>query len=342
MKVLIVGYRGGTHIGGCLERAAFQLRLDVRLIEARLAMEAPVWLKRFNWWFLGRRPTWLKGFSKHVLELCKRWRPHYLVTTGIAPLETGVVRQMSSLGICKVNYLTDDPWNPAHRAPWFLKTLSLYEHIFTPRKQNLKALKNLGCRRVSYLPFGYAPELHFLEMPATSEGKAKFDCDVVFVGGADRDRVPYIAALIQAGFNVGLYGSYWERFAGMRPYTRGQADPQTLRRAISRAKVALCLVRRANRDGHCMRTFEIPAIGACMLTEDTEEHREIFGDEANAVVYFRTVPEMLKKLSWLLAHDDERRRLARAAHRLITDGPNTYKDRLATMIRASYSTMEST
>jgi spore maturation protein CgeB len=102
--------------------------------------------------------------------------------------------------------------------------------------------------------------------------------------------------------------------------------------AISTAKVALCLVRRANRDGHVMRTFEVPAIGACMLTEDTEEHREIFGEEGKAVVYFRPILEMIEKLRWLLDHDDERQRLAEAAYRLIVNGRNTYKDRLLTML----------
>jgi spore maturation protein CgeB len=81
-----------------------------------------------------------------------------------------------------------------------------------------------------------------------------------------------------------------------------------------------------------MRTFEVPAIGACMLTEDTQEHREIFGEEGQAVVYFRSKSEMVEKLRWLLGHDHERERLASAAHELITNGRNTYKDRLLQML----------
>ena len=99
------------------------------------------------------------------------------------------------------------------------------------------------------------------------------------MGGADRDRVPFIAALGAAGFSIALYGDHWDRFPETKPYDRGYADPQTLRQATAAAKIALCLVRRANRDGHVMRSFEIPAIGACMLVEDTEEHREIFGPD---------------------------------------------------------------
>ena len=52
------------------------------------------------------------------------------------------------------------------------------------------------------------------------------------------------------------------------------------------AKVNLCLVRRAKRDGHVMRSFEIAAVGGCMLAQDTDEHREIFGPEGEAVRLF--------------------------------------------------------
>jgi spore maturation protein CgeB len=141
--------------------------------------------------------------------------------------------------------------------------------------------------------------------------------------------------LIQAGFDVALYGGYWERYPSTAPFARGYADLPTLRKAIGAAKVALCLVRRANRDGHCMRSFEVPAIGACMLTEDTVEHREIFGEDGRAVVYFHTRDEMVDKLRWLLAHDEERRRLADAARLLITAGGNTYRDRVEAMLKTT-------
>jgi spore maturation protein CgeB len=92
------------------------------------------------------------------------------------------------------------------------------------------------------------------------------------------------------------------------------------------------MVRRANRDGHAMRTFELPASGACMLTEFTEEHCEIFGEEGRTVQYFRTIAEMVEKAAWLIGNAEERRRLARAAHDLITRGGHTYRDRLLTIL----------
>jgi spore maturation protein CgeB len=331
-SMLLVGNPGVVHVGTHLLQAVKTLNLQVVFADATKAFAGPLWSVKFHWWLRGHHPPLLRRFSQHVIQFCQEFQPSCLLSTGIAPIERSALEAIGNLGIQRLNYLTDDPWNPAHWAPWFMKALPCYDQIFFPRRANLEDLQRLGCPKVAYLPFAYAPEIHFREPPATPSEEACLSSDVVFAGGADRDRVPLMAALARAGFRVRLYGGYWERFPETRPYTHGNADPHTLRKVIAAAKVALCLVRRANRDGHVMRTFEVPAMGGCMLTEDTEEHREIFGEEGKAVVYFRIVDEMIQKLNWLLDHDDERRRLADTAHTLITEGSNSYKDRLVSML----------
>lgn len=339
-RLLLVGNSGVVHIGAHLHQAAKTLSLRVALCDSTKAFDGPAWLGKFNWWLRGHRPTRLREFSEEVLKTCQEFRPVWMLSVGMAPIEAQALDAIGKFGVQRLNYLTDDPWNPAHRAPWFMKALPLYDHVFSLRRSNLGDLRQAGCRRVSYLPFAYAPELHFQQPPATGEERSRFSYDVVFAGGADRDRVPYIAALIRAGFKLGLYGGYWERYPETRSYSRGHADPRTLRLAIGGAKVALCLVRRANRDGNSMRSFEVPAIGASMLTEDTDEHREIFGENGRAVVYFDSIDEMLENLQWLLANEKERKRLACAAHSLIVNGRNTYGDRLLTMLAVNGSGME--
>ncbi|MDQ6678345.1 MAG: glycosyltransferase [Acidobacteriota bacterium] len=160
----------------------------------------------------------------------------------------------------------------------------------------------------------------------------RFDSDVFFAGGADADRIPYIAALRKAGLRVALYGSYWDRFRETRGMSGGQLDPKELCRRLAASKVALCLVRRANRDGHSMRSFEVPAAGGCMLAEDTAEHREVFGGDGEAVTYFSTPREMLDRANWLVSHGAEREHLAQNAHNLVRNGRHTYADRLRTIL----------
>lgn len=336
-RLFLVGHSGVSHLGHYLLHGAQELGMGVDFCDTHLAYKGAWWLTKLNWWLLGHRPLRLRSFGLRVVEACRQFKPSFLLATGLAPLEREALRMIGKMGIRRLNYLTDDPWNPAHRTRWFIKALPDYDHVFSVRRVNLEDLRQTGCARVSYLPFAYTPELHYPEDPATVAEQKKFESDVVFIGGADRDRLSLMGALIEAGFKAGLYGNYWDRYPKTRPYYQGIADPRTLRLAIRGTKVALCLVRRANRDGNSMRTFEIPAIGACMLTEETEEHREIFGKEGEAVVYFRSISEMIDKLSWLLAHPEERERLAEAAHHQIIKGRNTYRDRLEFMLNSGRS-----
>ena len=104
--------------------------------------------------------------------------------------------------------------------------------------------------------------------------------------------------------------------------------------------VSLILVRRANRDGSAMRSFEIPACGACCVAEDTEEHREIFGPDGEAVLYFRTPEELVRRVKEAFGNPELRTKLRANAHRAITGKPNTYMDRLKTILEKMSETKD--
>jgi spore maturation protein CgeB len=330
MGLVIVGNQGGTNIGSSLARAATELGIEAHHCDARLAFQAPRWLARINWKLRDHRPTNLSEFSRYVVETCRQQQPTCLIGTGLAPLEKSALTIISEMGIRCINYLTDDPWNANFSSHWFFAALPCYDDVFTPRQANISELRTIGCPHVEYLPFGFDPLLFYREaslMPTNEQ------YDVIFAGGCDKDRVPYIAALANAGFKIALYGDYWERSPYTKPYYKGHADPETLRQATSNAKVALCLVRRANRDGHVMRSFEVPAVKTCMLAEATAEHQAIFGDDLAAVAYFQSIPEMVEKLHFLIRDEERRAQLAAAAHCIVMKKSHTYKDRLKTMLR---------
>lgn len=332
-SLLIVGDASPEHVGTHLLHAARELGLSAHFADIREARGSAV-ARRICWHLLEHRPGRLGAFSRQLVRMCASHRPAVVVATGLAPITAEALRRIGSMGAYRINYLTDDPWNPGQLAPWFMRALREYDEVFSTRRANLEDLRALGCKRVGHLPFAFAPDLYFPEFPSP-EIRAQLETDIVFAGGADTDRLPYITALAGAGFRVGLYGQYWERYAETRKLTRGYQPPACVRAAVAAAKVALCLVRRANRDGSCMRTFEVPAMGACMLVEKTDEHIEILGPEGQAVLYFDTIPEMIDKTRWLLEHETERHRLRDAAHRLIVGGEHTYRDRLTVMLQSA-------
>jgi len=329
MKLLIVGFNQPGHIGSYLASAAKKLDLDFMIMDASRAEAVSRIGRSFYWRLRGKRPGRLGQFGAEVLNLCGQRKPDLVLTTGRAPLERSHIEGLKRLGSTVINYSTDDPWNPRLRAPWFLKAIPAYNAVFTTRRANIDDFRHCGAQAVHFLPFAYDPEVH---RPWVENSFAGSPSDVLFVGGCDNDRLPLIGALIDAGLSMALFGGYWNRHANTRRYWRGLADQRTIRAASAAAKICLCLVRRANRDGSVMRSFEAAAIGGCILAEDTADHRELFGDAAH---YFETPTELVRRATNLSADAATRSQLAHQLRQRMSAGGHTYADRLLAMLRLS-------
>jgi spore maturation protein CgeB len=324
-RITIVGNPSPFHVGAHFLNAARELNLDVTFCDATHAYSANRIWRTINWRLLGRTPARLNAFSNEVLKTCAQTKPRILLSTGLAPLNRTAILALREMNVRCANFLTDDPWNPAHRAAWFFEALPHYDFVFSPRRANIGDLRSHGCPQVNYLPFAYAPEIHYPEKAKNSE-REQFESDVMFAGGADPDRIPLLIALRDSGLKIVLHGHDWDKHRNLKDAFRGHADPAALRKVVSGAKACLCLVRRANRDGHAMRSYEVPAMAGVILAETTDDHKEMFGEEG--ALYFKDVPEMITKAEWLVAHETEASQMAERAHSRISTGGNTYRDRL--------------
>jgi spore maturation protein CgeB len=332
MKILVVGFMQLGHMGAYLASAARQLGLDHCVLDAADAQAKSRLGRSIDWRLRGKRPAQLERFAGRVLDICAATRCDLVLTTGCAPLDRPHIERLHECGAKLINYSTDDPWNPALRAPWFLSALSSYDAVFTPRRANVDDFRACGVREVYYLPFACDPEIH---RPWQENTPAGAPSDVLFVGGCDADRLPLITALIDAGLDLALFGGYWDRHLKTRRHWRGLASQDTVRAASAAARICLCLVRRSNRDGHVMRSFEAAAIGGCILAEDTADHRDLFGPDDRAVRYFKTTTEMVQQSKLLLADADARHRLSNRLRERSVAGKHTYAHRLATMLQSS-------
>jgi spore maturation protein CgeB len=338
VRLALLGTLGGTHIGGSFGRGAAKLGIETIWFDANKASAGPRMLHSLCWHLADRRPLHLSQFSNALVKTCTQAKPEILIAIGMAPLTESALRILRRMGIVCVNYSTDDPWNPALRSRWHLRALPFYDIVFSTRRSNLKDLQRLGCPKVHYLAFGYDETL-FASPVQSGHAPAH---DVLFVGGADADRAAFMAEFMRHGLPVAVAGGYWERYPAFRAYALGIKPPELIRALTATAKLNLCLVRRANRDGHVMRSFEIAAAGGCMLAQDSDEHREIFGPEGEAVLYFRNAKEAAQRARALLADSSERKRLAANLHRRIVDGAHTYAHRLATMLGIASNTRRAT
>jgi hypothetical protein len=328
----LIGHFAEEHIGSHFETAAGELHIPTQTLDVDLSKSKISLLNKLAW-RMGRKAFWKQNsFQNRIKGQLNKSSSNILLVTGSSPVLKSTLQNLTSQGIKSVNFLTDDPWSLSHRSSRFLKALPNYDILATPRKSNLEELSLLSKKQVLYLPFGYNPALHFEEASITADEQSRLGCDVLFFGGADADRLPFIKAIIRAGFTIKLYGGYWDRDPETKPYHMGMASQSTIRKAVKASKIVLNLVRRSNRDGHVMRSFEVPAMGGCMLTEETEEHREIFGFET--VPFFKTPAEMIDQMKTLTDSPEIRSRFSKLAKKKITEGKNTYEDRLRTVIDA--------
>lgn len=291
----------------------------------------------------GRRPFSHGALNRDFIERVREFAPDViLIGKGryLAPETLRAVKR--DTGAILINWATDDPFNPANSSADLLDSIPLYDLYVSTKRAIIGDIVERGCRNVIYLRFGYKPELHFPEKPADGDEVQRFGCDVAFIGGADHDRAPFFETLIQMipGLRLNLYGAYWNRIPALRRYWRGEAVGRDYRMALGGASIAVNLVRRSNRDDHVMRTFEIPACGAFMVTERTRTHEELFADGIEAA-FFRTPLELVEQVRHYLPLAGERSKIAARGHRKIVDGNNTYRDRLLEIVAAARPLMAS-
>jgi hypothetical protein len=147
-------------------------------------------------------------------------------------------------------------------------------------------------------------------------------------GNADSDRIPIMEALVARApeLSVRLYGRGWSRSRPLKRVHATMVMGVEYSGAMCASTVCPCLVRRSNRDGHVMRSFELPAMGALMLAEWTDEHLELFDQDVHCA-YWSCPEELADKARYLVGHPGIARKIAGKGHERVVSGGNTYADR---------------
>ncbi|HJS99875.1 MAG TPA: glycosyltransferase [Terriglobales bacterium] len=315
MKVLLVGVGEFYHTGAFFQRALKDLgHRCFFLDEQKYVGNRLGELIAYRLW--DKKPLRYREFNRELVSVVAKFQPDIvLATKGSFISPEALIEMKRCSGAVLVNYATDDPFNRRTSGRHIVDAIPHYDVYICTKRAIMEDVRRAGCPTVVFVPFGYEPSIYYPEQPLTDEEQARFRSDVAFIGGADADRYPFFEALLDAipDLDLHLYGGYWGRHSRLKKYHRGFATGRDYCLVIGGTKIAPCLVRRANRDGHVMRTFEVPACGGFMLHERTPELREFF-DEGIEVACFGSAEELVAKVQYYLAHADEREAVARAGH----------------------------
>jgi len=270
-------------------------------------------------------------YNAGLVAAARRVEPHVVwVDKGVFvyPRTLSTLRTIGSPILVQHN--TDDIMCGKH--PFFLmrKTIPLYDVQLTTNGWNVEDLRRLGARRVYRTALGYDHRL--FDGRRFSEGQLEpFRSDVLFVGHWEETTEARILALIDAGINVRVWGENWHK-ARHRSRLHHVVTPKALwledyLRALSATKIALGLLSKWNRNTAAMRTFEIPAAGAFLLAERTDEHVAAY-DEGVEAEFFDDTAEMLRKVTFYLANAEKRRDIAARGHQRCLRSGYAYRDQM--------------
>jgi spore maturation protein CgeB len=207
-----------------------------------------------------------------------------------------------------------------------------WDIFFTTKSFNVAELKARGVRRPVLVGNAFDPRIH---RPWTAEeiGDEFERFDSVFIGTYEDDRRRSINKLAEAGTSVVLYGNGWVP-AKLHPQVtlRPSVYAQDYSRALHMGKLALCFLRKLNRDLVTTRSIELPGAARPMIGEKTREHDELFDDGVD-YISFSNDKELTERVCALLADNDARHALAQAGReRCLRSGYSTI-DRACGMIR---------
>ena len=317
LSILYLGPVSGT----CLDRAQALRRCghSVEHWDLRRLLPATAWVDRITWhlggdWLAPRLMHRLAALlDKKQFDLCYVDGGEY-VTPRVMALLRRHARKI-------ISYSIDDPLGPRDgpRFRAFRQSLALYDLNAVVRVENVREGEELQARQMLRV-YRSADEVSHAPRQLSALDHQKWDCEVLFLGTWFPERGPFLKALVELGVPLTIQGPHWHKareWSKLKAHWRGGAlAGDDYAKAIQCAKVNLGLLSRENRDLHTTRSLEIPALGALLCAQRTEEHSLMY-QEGREALFWSDAQECADMCRYALADEARRGTIAAAGHQRV-------------------------
>ena len=246
----------------------------------------------------------------------------------IAPQTLQRVRQACPDAVL-VAFSLDDMASPRHQSRRWLESVPLYDLHVTTKSYNVPELREMSARRVLLIDNAFDPAVH-RPLELNDAERERYGASIGFVGHYEAERAELILELCRQGLDIRVDGPAWSGMRGAHPgltIGEGYLDGLEYAKAVNATAINLGFLRKANRDVQTTRSIEIPACGAFMLAERTDDHRRLF-EEGREAEFFGSFDELLDKCRHYLEHPEQRCAIAAAGLRRCVDADYSYQARL--------------
>lgn len=291
------------------------------------------------------RPRWqdIAKLNDAVIQAAHEQEPDLLFFFPLSYVLPETLKATRQYGL-NFAFFVDDMFNRANQTFNFVESIKHTDCILTTKSYNVPEFEAAGAPLVLFVNNSYAPSCHY-PVTLTGDDCRQFGGDIAFVGTFRPERADFLGQLIRSlppttrfniwggGWNKMQRPIYWRKRARwsmwrqLQQCIRGsEVWCEDMSRVFRANKINLGLLNRANRDVQTTRTVEIPACGGFLLAERTDEQRALF-EEGREAAYFGSFDELVDKIRYYLAHDDERQRIAQAGYERCMASDYSYIDR---------------
>lgn len=273
---------------------------------------------------------WIRKMGRQLVIRAIIHQPDLILNFGHYPVRAGALAQIRSSFSVPIIHVWPDPFQ--NWDTHMCAALPLLDLVATYSRYTIESFHQLGARRAVWLPFAGDPALHHPTTCSLDE-RHRYQADISFIGSWRPEREAALMKL--TNFNLKIWGSDWGRrcrgnTAILKAWQGRAAYGEEFSKIVACTKINLNVVEVTNYPGANMRFFEIPSAGGFQLSSMAPEMAEAFRDW-NHIVYYRNYDELPQLVTQLLQMDEQRKRMAAAAHAQIIN-LHTYVHRASQLL----------
>jgi spore maturation protein CgeB len=270
------------------------------------------------------RPFAVHEYNRELRLQAQRLEPDVLLVFKGVWVQGETIQALRARGVRCYNYYPDVSFRAHGR--YIPRALPHYDWVFTTKTFGLADMREqLGVTRASHILFAFDPDLH-RPLVMTDRDCARYGCDVSYIGTWSPKKEALLGEIARRRPNVHLriWGEYWNnvRSAAIRNAIVGhEVLGNEFIRALLGSKINLSIMSEARKgssrgDQVANRTFVVPACGAFVLHERTDELLQHFKEDEH-LGCFGDADELIDKIDYYLARPQLRRQIADAARELV-------------------------
>ncbi|KKQ32650.1 MAG: hypothetical protein US49_C0006G0101 [candidate division TM6 bacterium GW2011_GWF2_37_49] len=258
-----------------------------------------------------RKAPFLLDYS--LKRLSKKFNPDLIFFVKAEKISWHTVRFLKNNSpAILVNFYPDNPfvfWNSNSNSD-VLHSLPFIDYFLIWSEQLAPIIHSAGAKKVIYFPFAFDGDMFIGASKNTDTDINLHQSDVCFVGSWDTSRQRCLEKLLEKmpDLKLAVWGNRWKEnlsaSSGLLKFIKGDAVyGADMINVFKSSKIALNFIRKQNLNAHNMRTFEIPASKAFMLTQYTDEQAKHLFQDGESVECFKNIEELVFKIKFFLKNE---------------------------------------